>query len=111
MVTDELYRGASTLPELLLGLGLCLGLAATVTDGIKKGVGRPRPNYFALRAAMDYSGGRLSSLKVRPLLTRACSWQLRQLVKTGSERTISVQQNRARVSNNLSRSSTRSFIL
>ncbi|CAM9310382.1 unnamed protein product, partial [Laminaria digitata] len=59
----ELYRGVSTLSELLLGLGLCLGLALTLTDGIKKGVGRPRPNYFALRAAMEYSGGRLSSLK------------------------------------------------
>ena len=57
----------STLSELLLGLGLCLGLAVTLTDGIKKGVGRPRPNFFALRAVMDYSEGRLSSLKVRPL--------------------------------------------
>lgn len=60
----------STLSELLLGLGLCLGLAVTLTDGIKIAVGRPRPNYFALRAVMEYSGGRLSSLKVRPLWTK-----------------------------------------
>eukprot|EP00904_Undaria_pinnatifida_P004727 jgi/Undpi1/14255/HiC_scaffold_9.g03904.m1 len=51
------------MPDVLLGLGVCLALAHLLNDGIKKGVGRPRPNYFALRAVVDYSGGKLTSIK------------------------------------------------
>lgn len=58
------------MPDVLLGLGVCLALAHLLNDGIKKGVGRPRPNYFALRAVVDYSGGKLTSIKVRTLKTR-----------------------------------------
>ncbi|CAN0493078.1 unnamed protein product, partial [Ectocarpus sp. 8 AP-2014] len=60
-----LYRGAASLADVILGLVFCLGLSVTLTDAIKFMVGRPRPNYAALRALVEYGGSNMMSLKVR----------------------------------------------
>lgn len=59
-----MYKGVGTFADVLLGLCFSLGLCLTVTDGIKKGVGRPRPNYFALRALAEYGSSAMSDFKV-----------------------------------------------
>ncbi|CAM9307849.1 unnamed protein product, partial [Scytosiphon promiscuus] len=58
-----LHRGATNLADVSLGLLFCLALSATLTDGIKLMVGRPRPNYSALRALVEYGGSGASSFK------------------------------------------------
>ena len=50
---------------MILGMLFCLGVSVTVTDGIKLMVGRPRPNYAALRALVEFGGEGMSSFKVR----------------------------------------------
>lgn len=59
------YRGAASLADVILGMLFCLGVSVTVTDGIKLMVGRPRPNYSALRALVEFGGKEMSSFKVR----------------------------------------------
>lgn len=59
------YRGAASLADVILGMLFCLGVSVTVTDGIKLMVGRPRPNYAALRALVEFGGKGMSSFKVR----------------------------------------------
>lgn len=54
-----------TLPDALLGLTFSLGLCVVVTVAIKKAVGRPRPNWAALRALVTYGGSAYSDLAVR----------------------------------------------
>eukprot|EP00752_Nemacystus_decipiens_P006027 g5443.t1 len=57
------YRGAASLADVVLGMLFCLGVSVTVTDGIKLVVGRPRPNYAALRALVEFGGKGMSSFK------------------------------------------------
>lgn len=61
------YRGAASLADVVLGMLFCLGVSVTVTDAIKLMVGRPRPNYSALRALVEFGGKGMSSFKVRGL--------------------------------------------
>ncbi|CAM9817727.1 unnamed protein product, partial [Sphacelaria rigidula] len=56
------YRAVGTLPDALLGLTFSLGLCVVVTVAIKKAVGRPRPNWAALRALVTYGGSAYSDL-------------------------------------------------
>ncbi|CAN0327446.1 unnamed protein product, partial [Ectocarpus fasciculatus] len=58
-----LYRGAASLADVILGLVFCLGFSVTLTDAIKFMVGRPRPNYAALRALVEYGGSNMLSFK------------------------------------------------
>ncbi|CAM9523922.1 unnamed protein product, partial [Pylaiella littoralis] len=58
-----LYRGAASLADVFLGMLFCLSVSVTLTDGIKLMVGRPRPNYAALRALVDYGGSSMASYK------------------------------------------------
>ncbi len=60
------YRGAASLPDVVLGLLFCLSFSVTLTDGIKLMVGRPRPNYAALRALVEFGGESAASFKVWP---------------------------------------------
>ncbi|CAM9534118.1 unnamed protein product [Ectocarpus sp. 6 AP-2014] len=62
-----LYRGAASLADVILGLVFCLGLSVTLTDAIKFMVGRPRPNYAALRALVEYGGSNMMSLKAKSI--------------------------------------------
>ena len=48
------WSGTGTFVDQFLGLVFCLGLCFMVTDLIKMMVGRPRPNYFSLRALVEY---------------------------------------------------------
>lgn len=50
---------------MILGMLFCLAFSVTLTDGIKLMVGRPRPNYSALRALVEFGGKGMSSYKVR----------------------------------------------
>lgn len=59
-----MYKGVGTCADVLLGLLFSLGLCVTLTDGIKKGVGRPRPNFSALQALVEYGGSSMSGFKV-----------------------------------------------
>lgn len=59
------YTGAASLADVLLGMLFCLGASVTFTDGVKLMVGRPRPNYAALRALVEFGGKAMSSFKVR----------------------------------------------
>eukprot|EP00903_Cladosiphon_okamuranus_P020896 g19189.t1 len=63
LVKSGQYRGAASLADVILGVLFCLGVSVTVTDGIKLMVGRPRPNYAALRALVEFGGKEMSSFK------------------------------------------------
>ena len=47
--------------DTLLGLLFSIALTTTITDVIEVLVGRPRPNYFALRALVEYGSSELYS--------------------------------------------------
>lgn len=58
---------------MILGMLFCLGLTFSVTSGMKLMIGRPRPNYAALRALVEFGG---EDMKVRAVAV-ACVWASR----------------------------------
>ncbi|CAM9337670.1 unnamed protein product [Ascophyllum nodosum] len=50
------WKGSGSFMDAFLGLLFCFVLCFFVTDVIKVLVGRPRPNYFALHALIQYGG-------------------------------------------------------
>ena len=50
------WKGSGSSMDAFLGLLFSLALCVLVTGAIKVFVGRPRPNYFALHALIQYGG-------------------------------------------------------